>query len=259
MTVLYDERDGVATITLNRPDVYNAIDATLAADLKDALAQAAGGPARAVVLTGSGRAFCAGADVKDLMAGYQAGQAPDLGALIDRDFNPILMAIADLPKPTLAAVNGPAAGAGIGLALACDLRIASDKATFTMAFINIGLVPDTGTAWTLPAIVGYGRAMELAYSGRQVKADEALSIGMVHRLCDPDDLAAQAHEWAATLAAGPTRAYGRTKALLRRAVESTLADAAALERDWQDSAGRSADHLEGVRAFSERRPAHFTG
>ena len=257
--VLYDERDGVATITLNTPDVYNSISADLAGLFIESIERATTGPCRAVLITGSGKAFCAGADLKDLEAGYQAGRSPELGALIDIAFNPMLMALANLPKPVLAAVNGPAAGAGIGLALASDLRIASTNANFTMAFINIGLVPDTGTAWLLPMIVGYGRAMELAFSGRRVAADEALAIGLVHRVVEPDQLLAEAQAWAAKLAAGPTIAYARTKAIMRQAVESSLATAVMIERDEQDLAGKTRDHLEGVQAFLAKRPPNYEG
>ena len=256
--VLYELADGVATITLNKPDVFNSIAIEIADALRAAMLKART-EARAVVLTGAGRAFCAGADLKDLETAYRAGTAPALGDLIDRAFNPALMELAALPMPVIAAVNGPAAGAGVGLALACDLRIASTAANFTMAFINIGLVPDTGTAWLLPAIVGYGRAVELSMSGRRVAADEALAIGLVHRLAEPDALADEAHAWAAKLAAGPTYAYGRTKVLLRRAVETDLATAVADERDEQDRAGRTADHLEGVAAFLAKRPPVYLG
>ena len=256
--VLYELADGVATITLNKPDVFNSIATEIADALRAALARART-EARAVVVTGEGRAFCAGADLKALEAGYQAGTAPELGALIDTAFNPLLLELAELPMPVIAAVNGPAAGAGVGLALACDLRIASSNANFTMAFINIGLVPDTGTAWLLPAIVGYGRAMELSLSGRRVPADEALAIGLVHRVVEADQLAGEAHAWAAKLAAGPTYAYARTKQLLRRAVETDLVTAVADERDEQDRAGRTADHLEGVAAFLAKRPPVYQG
>ena len=256
--VLYELRDNVATIHLNKPDVFNSIADDIADAARGAIARARD-EARAVVFTGSGRAFCAGADLKSLEASYAGGGAPELGALIDRAFNPLLEELAALPMPVIAAVNGPAAGAGVGLALACDLRIASTAANFTMAFINIGLVPDTGTAWLLPAIVGYGRAVELSMSGRRVTADEALAIGLVHRLAEPDALADEAHAWAAKLAAGPTYAYGRTKVLLRRAVETDLATAVADERDEQDRAGRTADHLEGVAAFLAKRPPVYRG
>ena len=256
--VLFELRDGVATIHLNKPDVFNSIAIEMADALRAAMGRARV-EARAVVLTGSGRAFCAGADLKSLEAAYAGGGAPVLGELIDAAFNPILQELVDLPMPVIAAVNGPAAGAGVGLALGCDLRIASTAAHFTMAFINIGLVPDTGTAWLLPAIVGYGRAMELSMSGRRVGADEALAIGLVHRLVEPDQLGVEAHAWAAKLAAGPTHAYARTKVLLRRAVETDLATALKAEREEQDRAGRTADHLEGVAAFLAKRPPVYQG
>ena len=257
--VLYDERDAVATITLNRPDSFNSVDTALFKELMSALETATAGPARAIVLTGAGRAFCAGVDLKELEAGYRAGDTPQLGRVVEDTFNPLLRTLMAIPKPVIAAVNGPSAGAGMGLALAADLRIMSSSASFMMAFINIGLVPDTGTSWLLPALVGYGRAVELTMSGRKIAADEALAIGLVNRVVDPDALAAEAHAWAAKLAAGPTIAYGRTKAMLRRAVETDLATALDLERDEQQAAGRTADHIEGVQAFLAKRPPVYQG
>ena len=259
MSVRYEERGGVAEVTLDRPEVYNAIDAGLSKALREALDRAAEGPARAVLLTGAGRAFCAGADLKGLEAGYAAGNPPELGALIDADFNPLVRALAAVPLPVVAAVNGPAAGGGLGLALAADLRIASSAASFTMAFAKIGLVPDSGTAWTLQRAVGYARAMELSLSGRQVRADEALSIGLVHRVAEPDALLGEARAWAEEYAAGPTFAYAETKALLADAAGADLDGALEMERERQDRAGRTADHQEGVRAFLERRPPKYTG
>lgn len=256
--VLYEERDGVATITLNRPDVFNSISRDLSAGVRKALEHAHTNGARAVVLTANGRGFCAGADLKELEGSYQSG-APELGAVVDESFNPLLHAIAELPLPVIAAVNGAAAGAGLGLALACDLRIASSAATFMMAFVNIGLVPDTGTSWLLPAAVGYSRAIEMAFSGRRIDANEALATGLVHRIAEPDALATEAHAWAAKLATGPTLAFARTKAIMRRAVETDLRTAADTERDEQDSIGRSADHLEGVQAFLAKRPPVYKG
>ena len=254
----YEEREGVAEITLDRPEVYNAIDEGLSKALREALERASAS-ARAVLLTGAGRAFCAGADLKGLEAGYAAGRTPELGTVVEADFNPLVRALAAVALPVVAAVNGPAAGAGLGLALAADLRIASSAASFTMAFTKIGLVPDSGTSWTLQRAVGYGRALELSLSGRQVRAEEALAIGLVHRVAEPDALLDEARAWAQEYAAGPTLAYAGTKALLADAAESSFDEALEMERERQDRAGRTADHLEGVRAFLERRPAKYAG
>jgi 2-(1,2-epoxy-1,2-dihydrophenyl)acetyl-CoA isomerase len=258
MDVLYEERDGVAEITLNRPQVFNSIDSALAAQLREALGRAES-EARAVLLTGADRAFCAGADLKSLEAGYVSGEAPALGRMIEADFNPVIRDLVGLPLPVIAAVNGAAAGAGVGLALAADLRIASSRASFTMAFVKVGLVPDSGTSWTLARAVGQSRALELAMSGRQVKADEALAIGLVHRVAEPDALLDEARAWAVEYAAGPTLAYAATKRLLLDASAATFEAALHAEGPEQDRMGRTADHLEGVRAFLERRPAVYSG
>ena len=266
-TILTKTENGVLWITLNRPQAQNAITP----DQRDELVSLFEGASaslstRCVVLTATGRGFCTGADlrVSRVPEAEKIEGAPDrpmgqVARLIRSGAQKLIGSILDCEKPVIAAVNGPAAGAGLGLALACDLRIASSSANFTMAFINIGLVPDTGTAWLLPVVVGYGRAVELAFSGRRVPADEALSIGLVHRVVEPDQLETEAHAWATKLAAGPTLAYARTKAIMRRAVESDLMTAVALERDEQDRAGRTSDHLEGVQAFLAKRPPVYEG
>jgi 2-(1,2-epoxy-1,2-dihydrophenyl)acetyl-CoA isomerase len=255
VSVRFELRGEVALVTLDRPDVYNSVDVLLATGLVDA-ATRAGEEARAMVLTGAGKAFCAGADLADL-GGDEEGRSTDLAALIRDRFNPVVVALTEAAVPTIAAVNGVAAGAGIGLAMACDLRVASDQASFVSAFINVALVPDSGSSWFLNRSVGLSRAMEIATSGRRVPADEAAAIGLVHRVVTRAHVVDEALAWADQLAAGPTGAYVATRKLLHRAAASTLAEALALEEQVQGELGFRAAHREGVRAFLEKRPPDF--
>ncbi len=184
MAVGYQLRGEVALVTLDRPDVYNSVDQTMAEELTAALARA-GAEARALVVTGAGRAFCAGADLADLAADYDSGN-PNLAGVIRDRFNPVIHALVEVPLPTVAAVNGVAAGAGIGLAMACDLRLGSAQASFISAFINVALIPDSGSTWFLTHSIGVSRAMEMAMTGRRVEADEAAACGLLHRLVQDD-------------------------------------------------------------------------
>jgi 2-(1,2-epoxy-1,2-dihydrophenyl)acetyl-CoA isomerase len=247
---------GIATITLDRPDALNSLEASLKKDLLAAFREAGRDRAvRVVILTGAGRAFCVGQDLKERLA---PDPAP-LDVEVRERFNPLVMAIRLLDKPVIAAVNGVAAGAGASLAFACDLRIAAEHASFVLAFGRIGLVPDTGATWLLPRLVGLGRASELLLLADPLPAAEALRIGLVNRVVPGDELAAQARRLAMSLAEGAPRAMALTKRAMRRALESGFEATLDYEASLQGIAGRTADHAEGLAAFVEKRPPRFTG
>ena len=254
--LLVEIADGVATVTLNRPAALNALTIGMKERLLAALEEIGTNRAvRAVVLTGAGRAFCAGQDLKERLL----PDAPGLAEELRRRYNPIVRAIRDLPQPVIAAVNGVAAGAGASLAFVCDLRIAAEGATFVLAFGRIGLVPDSGATWTLPRIVGAARAAEMAFLGDTVRADEALRIGLVSRVVPSGELAREAAGIAARLAAGSPRAMATTKRLLAVSFDRDLVAALEAEATAQYGAGASLDHAEGLAAFLEKRPPRFTG
>jgi 2-(1,2-epoxy-1,2-dihydrophenyl)acetyl-CoA isomerase len=245
---------GVATVTLDRPEALNAqTRASRRALTRDLRALSADAAVRCVVLTGAGRAFCAGQDLREPDA------LVDVDVMIRETYIPIVEALVEMPKPVIAAVNGAAAGAGLSIALACDLRYLAEDAVLMMAFSNIGLVPDCGGSWLLPRAVGYARAFELATTGRRVAAGEAHALGLVQRVLPRDQVLPAATELAAQLAARPTLALGWTKRLLRAAEHSSLADAMDLEAQLQASAVDTHDHAEGVAAFLEKREPRFEG
>ncbi|MFD9891265.1 enoyl-CoA hydratase-related protein [Amycolatopsis sp. NPDC059027] len=257
--LLTADADGVRTLTLNRPQAYNSLTVELKETLLAALREAAADPAvRAVVLTGSGKAFCAGQDLKEHVGLLQAGDPAPLRTVKDH-YNPIVRAIVDMPKPVIAAVNGTAAGAGAAFAYAADLRIAAASSSFLMAFANVGLGPDSGASWTLQRLIGYGRAAELMLLARTVDAAEALSLGLVGEVVPDDELAARAQAVAAKLAGGPTVAYAKIKHVLTVAAESTLDEALAAEDAAQAALGSTADHTEAVEAFVAKRRPNFQG
>jgi 2-(1,2-epoxy-1,2-dihydrophenyl)acetyl-CoA isomerase len=249
------EREGaVATVTLDRPDAMNALTrASRRALARDLRALSGDAAVRCVVLTGAGRAFCAGQDLREEDA------LADVDTTIRETYVPIIEALVQMPKPVIAAINGAAVGAGLSLALACDVRYLAEDAVLMMAFSNIALVPDSGGSWFLPRIVGYARAFELAATGRRVRSDEALALGLVQRVVPKDDLLPAAHELAVALAARPTLALAWTKRLLRAAEQSTLSDVMELEAQLQAAAVATHDHAEGVAAFLEKREARFEG
>jgi 2-(1,2-epoxy-1,2-dihydrophenyl)acetyl-CoA isomerase len=248
-------RDGsVLTVALNRPDKLNAFDAATHAAFAGALKEASDPEVRAVVLTGSGRGFCVGQDLAELSDGDR-----DVAALLRERWNRHVLGLRGLQKPVLAAVNGAAAGAGLSLACACDLRVAADSAVFVPAFVNVGLVPDTGGSWLVPQLLGYARAFEWMCSGRKVGADEALAWGLVAEVVPADDVLARAQARAAELAALPTRAIAMTKRLFERAAVTRLEDQLEVEAQLQLAATRSEDFAEGVAAFLEKREPRFTG
>jgi 2-(1,2-epoxy-1,2-dihydrophenyl)acetyl-CoA isomerase len=248
-------RDGaVLTITLNRPDVLNAFNADMHRALATALKDARAPDVRAVVVTGAGRGFCVGQDLTEFR------EAPgDIGSRLRGNYHPNIRALRALEKPVLAAVNGPAAGAGLSFACACDLRIAAADATFVPAFINIGLVPDSGGTFFVRRLLGTARAFEWMTSGKRLGAAEALEWGLVSEVVPEDQLAARAAERAAELAALPTRGIGLSKRLFDSAEHSTLEEQLELEAQLQAAATQTNDFREGVNAFLEKREPRFEG
>lgn len=253
MTVLFSVEDSVATITLNRPDAYNAMNNEMAADLRDAIKSAArDAKVRAVLLTGTGKAFCSGQDLKSFTGG-------SLGMHLRQIWHPIIEGLATMEKPVVAAVNGVAAGAGASLALACDIRIASDKTTFMMAFTKVGVMPDSGSTWMLPRLIGLGRALELAYLADPVPAQRALELGLFNRVVPAADLASESASLAGRLAAGATKAFGFTKRAMSKSFDLTFGESLELEAQLQSAVGKTQDAAEGVAAFVEKRSPVFEG
>jgi 2-(1,2-epoxy-1,2-dihydrophenyl)acetyl-CoA isomerase len=248
-------REGaVLTITLNRPEVLNAFNAATHTALAAALKDARDPEVRAVVLTGAGRGFCVGQDLKEFQGG-----AGDIGVRLRAQYHPNVLALRALEKPVIAAVNGPAAGAGLSFALACDLRLAADTASFVPAFINVGLVPDSGGTFFAVRLLGQARAFEWLTSGRKLSAAEAHALGVVSEVVEADRLPGRASELAAELAAMPTKAIGMTKRLLDGAPLRTLEEQLEVEAQLQTAATRSEDFGEGVAAFLEKRAPEFRG
>ncbi|MFZ5822562.1 MAG: enoyl-CoA hydratase/isomerase family protein [Chloroflexota bacterium] len=253
-TLLTDLRSATLTISLNRPERANAFDFEMIAELQGALKQAArDAQVRCLVLTGAGRAFSAGHDVTEMLAAQ--GQDVSYREHLQQTYNPLILQIRRLEKPVIAAVNGPAAGAGLGVALACDLRIAADTALFTVGFTGIGLVPDSAVSLLLPALIGLGRAAELTFSNQPITAAQALAWGLVNRVTAEADLAEETARFAAGLAAGPLGAYGLTKRLFNKTTLSNLEEALDYEAHMQEIARRGEEHINGVRAFLEQRGA----
>jgi len=254
--VLYDAADAIATITLNRPDVLNALDDALIVALRIAVDRAAGDPAiRAVVVTGAGRGFSSGAD----LASVAPSPTLDLGQLLRDRYHPVILAMREMPKPVICAVNGAAAGAGMSIALAGDIVLAARSAYFVQAFSKIGLVPDAGSTWFLPRYAGAVRARAMAMLAERIDADAAERYGLVWQVFDDEQLMPQARRLATHLASQPTRAYALIKQALNGSFERDLSTQLELEATLQTQAGRSGDFLEGVAAFLERRAPVFRG
>ncbi len=256
--IIYDVSDGIATITLNRPEAYNALDSQLARELHDAVIVSSEDDAvRVAVLTGSGRAFCAGGDVKDF-----CDNIDDIGALVKRlttDLHGAVSRMIRMPKPVINAINGVAAGGGMSLALAGDLILATESATFTMAYTKIGASPDGSSTFTLPRLVGVKRALELTMLNPVLSAKEAVEWGIVNRVFPDDQFEAEVRSMASQLAQGPTQAYGRAKALYYASTQESLETQMEHETLAIAACGKTADFREGVLAFTEKRAPTFQG
>jgi 2-(1,2-epoxy-1,2-dihydrophenyl)acetyl-CoA isomerase len=258
-TVLYDVTEGLATITLNRPDAMNALNNELKSALRDTLHQAAADESvRAVLLTGSGRAFCVGQDLKEHIGALEE-QGGDALATVQDHYNPITLAIASMPKPVVAGVNGVAAGAGAGFAFATDHRLIAESAAFNTSFAGIALTADSGISWTLPRLVGPGRAADLLLFPRSVRAAEALELGLAHKVVPDGELAEAARTVAQKLAQGPTAAYAAIKESLAYGAGHSLAETLEKEAQLQVRAGGSQDHLAAVEAFVKKEKPRFVG
>jgi len=255
-TVRYDVSDGVATITLDRPEALNSLTIPMKSELLAALKAASKDTSvRVIVLTGSGRAFCAGQDLRERL---EPDAAP-LAVEVRERYNPLIRLIVDGDRPVIGAINGIAAGAGAALAFACDIRIAADVASFVLGFGRVGLVPDSGSSWFLPRLIGASKAAELALTNEPLSAVDAERFGLVAIVVPAAELATATRDLALRLAAAAPRALALTKRALRHALETSLEQTLEYEADLQGVAGRTRDHAEGVAAFLEKRPPRFEG
>lgn len=257
--LLYDLSDSVATVTLNRPDAMNALDTELKTALRDALRQAADDPAvRAVLLTGSGRAFCVGQDLAQHAHNLDADREA-VWSTVPEHYTPIASTLATMPKPVVAAVNGAAAGAGAAFSFACDFRIAADTAKFTMAFSAVGLSADSGSSWSLPRLVGLAKAKELLLLPSTITAEEALSLGLVTEVVPAAEVTDRARALAVRLAAGPTVAYGAIRRSLAFSAGHDLDESLAFEQQMMELTGSTEDHAGAVKAFIGKQQPTFEG
>ncbi len=256
-TILTDLADGVFTLTFNRPDVLNAFNDQMADDVQDALKKVERDEAvRCLVLTGAGKGFCAG---QDLGAVKSRGDSLSFREHLLRTYNPIISKLRSMEKPVLGQINGAAAGAGLGMALACDLRYAAEGVKFRMAFGAIGLAPDSGTSFFLPRLIGYARAYEMAITNEPLLAEDAARMGLVNKVFPADQLASAVREMAVKLAHAPTKAFGLTKRGMNKAFQLNLDEALDYEAHLQNIAGQTTDYKEGVAAFLEKRAPKFSG
>jgi 2-(1,2-epoxy-1,2-dihydrophenyl)acetyl-CoA isomerase len=250
----------LAIVTINRPEAMGALSLGAKEELLAGLTDVGADPSvRAVLLASRGRAFCVGQDLRELQAAYASSETPDLGDLVRRYYNPIVRAVSEMPKPVVAAINGAVAGAGLGIALACDLRWAARSAVFATAFAGIGLAGDSGITWSLSRLVGTAKTAALMYLNERVSAEGALELGLVNAVVDDDLLADSARELALRLAAGPTAAFAAIKHTLFAAATQSLPESLVLEADLQERIGRTADHLGGVASFFAKEQPTFTG
>lgn len=257
--IVVESTAGVMIITLNRPAVLNSFNAQMARELRGALDECrADKTVRAVLLTGAGRAFCAGQDLSEVPASTE-GEAYDLGATVRGTYNPVIKSIRELELPVICAVNGVAAGAGANLAIACDIVFASETASFIQSFAKIGLIPDSGGTFFLPRIVGLPRATAMMMTAEKIDAQRAYELGMVYRVCPADTVRTEALALATELAAMPTRGLGLTKRALNESLRNDLDAQLELEAELQSEAGRTRDFVEGVQSFLEKRRPNFTG
>lgn len=257
-TILLEIKEGVARLTLNRPDRLNSFTVQMHDEVSRALESISKSDARVLVLTGAGRGFCAGQDLSD-RAVAPGGEGVDLGESLEKRYNPLVRRLASLEMPVICAVNGVAAGAGANIALACDIVIAARSAKFIQSFANIGLIPDSGGTWTLPRLAGQARALGLTLTGEPLSAERAEAWGMVWKCVDDDKLVEEANALAAKFAAAPTKGLAATKKLIREGATRGFSEQLDAERDAQRALGRTHDYKEGVAAFTEKRPAKFTG
>jgi len=256
-TILFELKQGIARITLNRPDKLNSFNERMHQEVRQALDEIQVYGARVLLITGAGRAFCAGQDLGDRQA--SADRQIDLGDTIETYYAPLVRTLRALPLPVLAGVNGVAAGAGVSLALACDLVVAAKSASFIQSFAKLGLVPDTGGTFFLPRLVGTARALGLALLGERLSAEQAAAWGLIWRCVDDESFGGSIEELVNILAAAPTKGLACTKAAINRSADHSLNEQLDLERDYMRELGRSNDYREGVTAFLEKRPAKFTG
>ena len=258
-TVDLTKEDSAARILLNRPEALNAWNEQFGRDLLDAVTTVAGDDSvRAVMITGAGRGFSSGADLKEQRSTTD-DSVPDLSARLRDVYHPIITGLREMPKPVIAAVNGPAVGIGCSLALAADLIVAAESAYFLLAFVNIGLIPDGGSTAFIPARIGYARTAEMAMLGERVPADQALDWGLINRVVPDEELEGAGEALLQLLAQGPTTSYAGAKRLLNRRMYAGLAEQLEAEADAQREQGKTQDFIEGVLAFAEKRPPNFTG
>ncbi|MBO0335063.1 2-(1,2-epoxy-1,2-dihydrophenyl)acetyl-CoA isomerase [Sneathiella sp. CAU 1612] len=255
-TIKFDIKDGVARITLNRPDKLNSFSDEMHEELRSIMPVLEGDDVRAVLITGEGRAFGAGADLSSSSA---SGGVLDAGETLEKNYNPLILFVRNLEKPVIAAVNGIAAGASMSLALSCDIVLAAKSAYFLQAFCHIGLVPDAGSTYFLPRLVGTGKAMGLAMLGDKLPAEEAEKMGLIWKTYEDDELMPAAEALAAKLAAGPTKGYAYIKQAMNASLANDLEAQLKVERDFQQKASRTEDFIEGVSAFLGKRKANFKG
>jgi 2-(1,2-epoxy-1,2-dihydrophenyl)acetyl-CoA isomerase len=259
-TIEVRTEDSVAEITLNRPERLNAWTDQLGSELRKAiLDDAADQSVRSVLITGAGRGFSSGADVKEMLEQGARGDRPDVGTMLRERYHPIIKGIRELPKPVIAAVNGPAVGIGCSLALACDLIWAGESAIFGLAFVNIGLVPDGGSTFLVPAAVGKARALEMALLGDPVSAEEALDWGLINRVVPDGKLMDETRTLARRMAKGPTRSYANSKRALNNSLMRIMDEQLDLEAQIQGEMAQSGDFLEGIAAFVQKREPNFKG
>lgn len=255
-SILTSTQDGICTITLNRPAVFNSFDQSMGGAFQSALDDAAQDPdVRCVVVTGSGKAFCAGQDLKEVTS----PDAPDFTEIVEKTYNESIRRIRSMEKPVVGAINGVAAGAGANIALACDLTVARASASFIQAFSKIGLIPDSGGTWMLPRLVGMQRAAALAFLGDKLSAEDAANMGLIHRAVADDAFEEEVLALATRLAQMPTRGLGLTKKAFNAGWEADLSSHLTTERDLQMEASETADYAEGVAAFLEKRAPNFKG
>ena len=256
-TINFDLIEGVATLTLNRPETLNAFNEKMITETLDGIKRADKEPSlRCLVITGSGRAFSAGQDLKDVQAREETFS---IAEHLRRGYNRIVTNLVRLEKPVVAAINGVAAGAGCGIALAADIRIASHKASFILSFSRVGLIPDSGLTWSLTRILGYARAFEMAVTAERIPAEKALEWGIVNDVVPSDQLMEVVSAWSNKLASGPTLAFGLTKRAMNHSMNVTLAESLEYEASIQEIAARSQDFKEGVDAFVEKREPRYRG